>query len=92
MNNKKLKVIFFGNPGYGGVILEELLKYDVEIVCVFHQTHNKFFRLKKFFKYNFSSFDKIICNEKKLIYYAEDKIKNNEYYPGFFITIGKKIL
>ena len=51
MNNKKLKVIFFGNPGYGGIILEELLKHDVEIVGVFHQTHNKFFRLKKFFKW-----------------------------------------
>jgi len=37
------------------------------------------------------SFEEIISNEKKLIYYAEDKIKNNEYYPGFFITIGKKI-
>ena len=37
------------------------------------------------------SFDEIISSEKKLIYYAEDKIKNNEYYPGFFITIGKKM-
>ena len=38
-----------------------------------------------------TSLDKIICNEKKLIYYAEDKIKNKEYFPGFFITIGRKI-
>ena len=38
------------------------------------------------------SFEEIISNEKKLTLYAENKLRNNEYYPGFFITIGKKIL
>ena len=38
------------------------------------------------------SFEEIISNEKKLTLYAENKLRNNEYYPGFFITVGKKIL
>jgi len=37
------------------------------------------------------NFDTIIREEKKLESYSEEKIKKKEYYPGFFITIGKKI-
>ena len=37
------------------------------------------------------SFDDELSNLQKLIYYAEDKIKNKEYFPGFFITIGRRI-
>ena len=87
MNNKKLKVIFFGNPGYGGIILEELLKHDVEIVGVFHQTHNKFFRLKKFFKYNFSSFKKIRINCKKIIYSNKVVKKVEKIFDEKFSTV-----
>ena len=71
-----------------------------------HETQHTFEELIKIFKTakykvlstsinkfeDIKSFKKIISDEKKLIYYAEKKIKNNEYYPGFFITIGKKIL
>ena len=56
----------------------QIIKYEILSTSI-----NKFQDIK--------SFEEIISNEKKLIYYAEDKIKNNEYYPGFFITIGKKI-
>jgi len=33
----------------------------------------------------------ILYKEKKLYKYALNKIKKNIYYPGFFITMGKKI-
>ena len=46
MDKKRLRILFFGNPGYGGAVLEELLKQNIEIVGVFHQTQNKFFQLK----------------------------------------------
>tara|TARA_B100000963_G_scaffold361071_1_gene394709 strand:- start:881 stop:1708 length:828 start_codon:yes stop_codon:yes gene_type:complete len=36
------------------------------------------------------NFDKIIYQEKKLENYSKEKIINKEYYPGFFITIGRK--
>ena len=32
-----------------------------------------------------------VCNEKKLYYYAKEKLKIKEYFPGFFVTIGEKI-
>lgn len=35
-------------------------------------------------------YKKIIQKEKELELYSQKKIKNKEYYPGFFITIGKK--
>ena len=35
--------------------------------------------------------NEIICNEKKLYYYAKEKLKIKEYFPGFFVTIGEKI-
>ena len=71
-----------------------------------HETHHTFEELINIFKIskyqivstsinkfeNIKSFEEIIASEKKLIYYAENKIKNNEYYPGFFITVGKKVL
>ena len=56
----------------------EIIKYEILSTSI-----NQFQDIK--------SFEEIISNEKKLIYYAEEKIKNNEYYPGFFITIGKKM-
>ncbi len=37
----------------------------------------------------FSSDEEIIKKEKKLYDYGHNKIKNNEYYPGFFITVAK---
>ena len=71
-----------------------------------HETQHTFEELIKIFKTtkykilstsinkfkDIKSFEEIISNEKKLTYYAEKKIKNSEYYPGFFITIGKKTL
>ncbi len=38
-----------------------------------------------------SNFDEIVEEEKKLKSYSEQKLKKKEYFPGFFITIGKKI-
>tara|TARA_Y100000590_G_C15740581_1_gene1020147 strand:+ start:4568 stop:5398 length:831 start_codon:yes stop_codon:yes gene_type:complete len=43
---------------------------------------NKFEKIKKI--------SDIILEEKKLKKYSEEKIKKNEYYPGFFITVAKK--
>ena len=71
-----------------------------------HETHHTFEELINIFqiaKYkilstsinkfkDIKSFEEVISDEKKLTYYAENKIKNNEYYPGFFITVGKKII
>ena len=54
MSIKKIKILFFGNPGYGGEILEELLKHDIEIVGAFHQSKNNFFIFKKYFLNIFS--------------------------------------
>jgi hypothetical protein len=36
-------------------------------------------------------FDVKIDEEKKLELYSKQKLEQKEYYPGFFITIGKKI-
>jgi len=30
--------------------------------------------------------------KKKLTLYSRNKLRNNKYYPGFFVTVGKKIL
>ena len=63
-----------------------------------HETQHTFEELTKIFqteKYKIlstsinsfekiTSLDEIICNEKKLIYYGEDKIKNREYFPFFY--------
>ena len=71
-----------------------------------HETQHTFEELTKIFqteKYKIlstsinsfekiTSLDEIICNEKKLIYYAEDKIKNKEYFPVFFYNYWKENL
>tara|TARA_Y100000590_G_scaffold442869_1_gene571539 strand:+ start:501 stop:1331 length:831 start_codon:yes stop_codon:yes gene_type:complete len=71
-----------------------------------HETQHTFEELIEIFKFSkyqiistsinkfqtIKSFKEIVYDEKKLISYSENKIKNNEYYPGFFITVGKKIL
>ena len=35
--DSKLRILFLGNSGYGGAILEELIKQNVEIVAVCHK-------------------------------------------------------
>ena len=37
----------------------------------------------------FNSDDEIISKEKELYDYGLKKIKNNQYYPGFFIILAK---
>ena len=59
---KKLKVLFFGNPGYGGEILKELMRQDVQIVGVFHRSRNKLFKFKQFKKYNLFKYEKFKSN------------------------------
>ena len=68
MDKKRLRILFFGNPGYGGAVLEELLKQNIEIVGVFHQTQNKFFQLKKFLRHNFLNFKRAKITYKKVIH------------------------
>ena len=63
-----LRVLFFGNPGYGGETLKELMKQDVQIVGVFHQSRNKLFKFKQFIKYNLFKYEKFKSNLHKLFY------------------------
>ena len=69
-----------------------------------HETQHSFEEITKIFdeinykivSTSINRFDKIsklqdiFEEEKKLEKYSIQKIKNKEYYPGFFITIGKK--
>ena len=63
---------------------EEILKiFKMINYNIISTSINKFNKIK-----NFSD---IVDAEKKLELYAKQKLKQKEYYPGFFITIGKKI-
>lgn len=44
-----------GNPGYGGLVLEALLKHDAAVVAVFHQSRSKAHSLKKLYRRYFRS-------------------------------------
>ena len=37
------------------------------------------------------NFNEIVDNEKNLFNVAKDKLKIKEYFPGFFVTVGKKV-
>ena len=62
-----------------------------EIIPIFNSINYKIIStsINKFKK--IQDFSKIIAMEKELESYSADKIKKKEYFPGFFITIGKKI-
>ena len=61
-----------------------------EIIPIFNSINYKITgsSINKFNK--IIDYEKIINEEKKMTLYSEDKIRNKEYFPGFFITIGKK--
>ena len=99
MKKNKIKVLFLGNPGYGGFVLEELLKLDVEVVGVFHETKNIFFKFKKFIKHHFSNIKKIKTTLNKIFFsnkglkkwesLFDEKLKVNEFNKDV-IDIAKK--
>jgi len=45
-----LRILFLGNPGYGGLLLRELLPFDVEVVGVFHRATSLWSRCKKTYR------------------------------------------
>jgi len=51
----RLKIAFMGNPGYGGLVLEALLKHDADVVAVFHQSQSRAHYLKKMYRRYFRS-------------------------------------
>ena len=85
MSIKKLKILFFGNPGYGGEIFDELLKHDVEIIGAFHETNNNFFKFKNFLKNIFFNFKKILKNIPKIITSNKIQKKLESFFDEKFL-------
>ena len=62
-----------------------------ELVPIFEEIRFKMVSnsINNFGKIN--NFNNIIESEKKLLDYGIKKLENKEYFPGFFITVAKKI-
>ncbi len=41
---------FFGNPGYGGFVLEELIRHGVDVAAVFHASQSRLHRYRKLYR------------------------------------------
>tara|TARA_A100001015_G_scaffold321508_1_gene452636 strand:+ start:2138 stop:2959 length:822 start_codon:yes stop_codon:yes gene_type:complete len=88
LNDKKHQLSWFRDQVLHPHETQHVLK---EVLNVFKKHNYKFIgtSINKFD--NDESLESILNKEKKLYEYAAEKIKNNIYYPGFFIVGGEKI-
>ena len=90
--DRKLRIVFLGNPGYGGEILSELLKCNVNVIAVFTKSKNRLHNLKRFIKFKLSSFKKFntLSNNivDKLETYGSDSLK----FENFGKSVEKALI
>ena len=61
-----VRIAFLGNPGYGDLILEELLRSNVEVVAVFSTTQRFWPRVRKRYRRYFTSRKKLFDGVQRL--------------------------
>ena len=57
--NKRVRIAFMGNPGYGGLVLEALLQNNAQVVAVFHPSRRRLHHLRKVYRRYFRSRERV---------------------------------
>lgn len=88
-----MRVLFFGHPGYGGAVLEQLLqRSDVTVIAVVHASHDTWHNLKRMLKRRFGTWKRLRKNVAKIWRNLPAKGQARYQHPHSFATIDPESL
>lgn len=88
-----MRILFFGHPGYGGAVLEQLVsRTDVQVVAVVHASHDNWHNLRHTLRRRFGTWKRVAKNVKKIWRNLPTKGQASYAHPHTFSPVDPEVV